>query len=670
MESPTIPPTKKRKLRKGAHSCWECKRRKIRCVFSTPQDTICIGCSQRGIICIDQADKDLIAETLERGSAKESDRRLERIEAMLEDYVKAQQSQNVSEAPSASMGMSQVTTGVSSKDSINAPYRESLGPIQISVSQGLSTTSWETLHSLLPSREKSRRLCASKSFLPCFFQQALTRNYTALSISSYAPLTSARVAELPAQSAHPVLIAQKLLMLACLAQRSPGYRESMEWKARAEQMAAAAIDSVTTKDNLVRNAEGLECLMLEATYYANMGDLRRAFGAVRRAMAIAYLLGIHRPLHQKVDRLDDRAPKFDPSYMWYRIVYADRLFCLILGLPQGSTDITFASSTVAESCEGEEALERAHCVIASRILVRNESESDTLGLTQSIDASIHAACSSLPPSWWLIPAFTRLDSARDRFLATTRLFNQVLHFNLINQTYLPYLLKTKPLGPDAAISEYSKTACATASREILHRYLALQNSDFIVNAYYFVDFFALIAAITLLLLHLERHWQTAEGNQPGVLSHIRSSDRAMVEEAAVLMSKPPVGKAPRILEQLLTVEEEAFGSRSVASGQIMKDDANDRPYFELKIPYYGELRVNSVRICFTRALDIEDLSSGIETLPPSEDNAVDEVKGSDEASFQDWITMDLHNGFDEGAYGGLENAFFDSFQGFLNTSPR
>jgi len=46
----------RRKLRKGTFSCWECKRRKIRCIFNADSDSLtCNGCWRRGIQCVSQA---------------------------------------------------------------------------------------------------------------------------------------------------------------------------------------------------------------------------------------------------------------------------------------------------------------------------------------------------------------------------------------------------------------------------------------------------------------------------------------------------------------------------------------------------------------------------------------------------------------------------------------
>lgn len=53
---------KRRKIRKGTRSCWECKKRKMRCVFAdvgspievAAEQLVCIGCQRRGTKCISQ----------------------------------------------------------------------------------------------------------------------------------------------------------------------------------------------------------------------------------------------------------------------------------------------------------------------------------------------------------------------------------------------------------------------------------------------------------------------------------------------------------------------------------------------------------------------------------------------------------------------------------------
>jgi hypothetical protein len=49
---------KRRKVRKGTQSCWECKRRKAKCSLAAPGggsgDGVCDGCRRRGSTCLSQ----------------------------------------------------------------------------------------------------------------------------------------------------------------------------------------------------------------------------------------------------------------------------------------------------------------------------------------------------------------------------------------------------------------------------------------------------------------------------------------------------------------------------------------------------------------------------------------------------------------------------------------
>src|ERR1700748_132450 len=82
----TEPDSKRRKLRKGTRSCWDCKRRKVKCTFKSATDIVCIACVRRGTHCVSQ-------EHPEEESYTEDGRdrifeRIVRVEALLEDIVK------------------------------------------------------------------------------------------------------------------------------------------------------------------------------------------------------------------------------------------------------------------------------------------------------------------------------------------------------------------------------------------------------------------------------------------------------------------------------------------------------------------------------------------------------------------------------------------------------
>ena len=66
MESwPDESTAKRRKLRKGTHSCHECRRRKVKCLYATPDDAICVVCERRGAHCISQYDSPGLSDAVE-----------------------------------------------------------------------------------------------------------------------------------------------------------------------------------------------------------------------------------------------------------------------------------------------------------------------------------------------------------------------------------------------------------------------------------------------------------------------------------------------------------------------------------------------------------------------------------------------------------------------------
>jgi hypothetical protein len=77
------PEAKRRRLRKGTRSCWECKRRKVRCVFRSEGDAICGPCSRRGSNCVSQ---EFAEDEPQQGGTQLLDR-LGRVEILLEHLV-------------------------------------------------------------------------------------------------------------------------------------------------------------------------------------------------------------------------------------------------------------------------------------------------------------------------------------------------------------------------------------------------------------------------------------------------------------------------------------------------------------------------------------------------------------------------------------------------------
>lgn len=81
---PTQPPVKRRKVRKGTQSCWECRRRKVRCVFNVPTNPSCDNCKRRKAICISQEDAD---GPMPSAGIVPIESRLHRVEELIEQLI-------------------------------------------------------------------------------------------------------------------------------------------------------------------------------------------------------------------------------------------------------------------------------------------------------------------------------------------------------------------------------------------------------------------------------------------------------------------------------------------------------------------------------------------------------------------------------------------------------
>lgn len=76
------PEAERRKVRKGTQSCWECRRRKVRCISSSAVGP-CDHCHRRGATCISQEYPDISPSSTDINVGA----RLSRVERLLEQLL-------------------------------------------------------------------------------------------------------------------------------------------------------------------------------------------------------------------------------------------------------------------------------------------------------------------------------------------------------------------------------------------------------------------------------------------------------------------------------------------------------------------------------------------------------------------------------------------------------
>ena len=578
------PALKRRKLRKGTHSCWDCKKRKVRCTFATDSDIVCIACKRRGVDCVSQELPDAQPEEYHEPAIK-----------------RMPEAENQRPSPTAALYWATELRNTATRGALPGAgkYKE------------LS----RTLHATFPSQKDIDILCKAGHAITAFFHRLEIKSINTLKNIEIqaAPV----LLQIPSPDTHPVLLAKRMLILALYLQSLPPPKISglsEDPRKIMKKLANTAINLVTTNEELLGAAESLECIVLEGIFQGNSGNLRRAWLAFRRAMNVAQMMGIHRVSSSAVESLDRNPREINAQFIWFRIIYMDRFLCLLLGLPPGTPNTTITSDDALANNAPICNLQRTHAVIAARLLERNEhtrSIQEHYATTQSIDAMLLKASSTLPTKFWLAPDLSNADEfSPASFWLTARLLDQLFHYSLLNLLHLPYLLRY--IGQHA--HDYSRVACTTASRELLIRFASFSTFDRVTTCCRPAAFLALMAALTLLLAHLDSHHRRGASSSDNLLAHQRPSDRAVVEQVLDNMEvatkeKDDVmaGRSAGLLRRLMEVETDAARGHRYSIEKVRKEDvkvgedgqpSDDEEGAQLLItmPYFGTIRIARERV--------------------------------------------------------------------------
>ncbi|KAF2501647.1 hypothetical protein BU16DRAFT_613505 [Lophium mytilinum] len=618
---------KRRRLRKGTRSCWECKRRKVRCTFASPTDAICITCRRRAVKCISQELPDEFTEE------EDSAGRIVRVEALLNELVNkvhhsaavgVDQSMSderrrpepaaptpVSDSePNSSVSMHEPSPEAFHRRNENAathhsapayctPDSQTFTPARAAPADaGKYGKISQLLLAAFPSQKDMDILMKANNGASMFCHSGNVKSSSQLDREE--PEDEAKLAEIPSPCTHPVLLAKQMLIVSSLLlqfsplEHIPGLSE--HHRGIMDRLADTAINLVTTNEELLGTMESLECILIEGFFHLNCGNVRRAWLAFRRTMGAAQLMGIDRPGIYPV-KVIDPSTNIDPRFIWFRIVYWDRFLSLMLGLPQGNSDISMGSETALASGAPSEHLERVHAVVLAKVLKRNQigASQRAIAMTKEIDTELLKTAESLPAKFWGPPKFAGLEKdSPEAFTETMRVKDQIFHYTLLNQLHLPFLLCSSPERKN----DYSRITCVNASREILTKFVAFRN--FICNTACcrLADFLALVAGMTLILAHLvSRRYEETDN----VLAHQRLGDRATVEQALESMEVNSklnedmlAAKCANLLQHMLQIEADAnqahtYSTQQVQGAENFREDEGSA--LIINVPYLGTIRI-------------------------------------------------------------------------------
>ncbi|KAK7752149.1 hypothetical protein SLS62_005893 [Diatrype stigma] len=377
-------------------------------------------------------------------------------------------------------------------------------------------------------------------------------------------------------------------------------------------MVRTATRLVTSNDGLVNSLEGIECIMIESLYRYNSGDLQRAWLGVRRAMTIAQMIGLYRqPETSSLEALDPEAQtRISPGSLWFRIVHTDRYFSLVLGLPQGSLENSFATPSALESCNPMERLERLAAVAAGRILqIKDTTNLHNPKTTHDIDELLLEASESMPTQWWLTPDLDGDNSMIVR--KSTRIMGQLMHYTLQTYLHLPYIFQFL----DDPKYDYNRVTAANASRELLLRFVCCGSNDLTSFHCNGLTFVAFVASTTLCLALIHAHQlllraKDSTNSSSSMLSFLtrhRRSNRDLIKHVLKGVQSristetiPTAINMATVLEHLLAIEAESESGISYSTtfnpgkgqkseyGGEMDDDSN---ILCIYLPHFGSIEI-------------------------------------------------------------------------------
>ncbi|KAJ5354309.1 transcriptional regulator family: Fungal Specific TF [Penicillium brevicompactum] len=506
----------RKKIRKGTRSCWECKHRKVRCIFNSEGDTKCKECFIRGISCRSQ-------DLPEPENPRESDRvglneRLTRVESHLESISPrlAEILQRL-ETFGTDGRHSQLTVRLKNERE-SPPARQETAPVlelfkdeslgfqksgtEIPKRTTYSTTSpdWQNLReelmALLPSPETIERISEGSAGWwigrSILFQDSDT---------SLLPIPLEVLWE-----SHPAVIGKVILWIALALQQLPlGYdASSLELpeppKVLAEIIIATVTKRVCSDDSVVTCIDGIECLVVQATIFGNNGKLRSAWLSHRRAIDIAQLIGIH---HGVTNQAATAAFRRRATFIWRYILTMDRQISLILGVNGSVTNMTIDSHQSDPTDLKEDPARNGTALwpmtrIAGAIIERNQTFTKVtpamVEMTMSIDSEFEGLNMPAMISPSTHDAYGE-DKDRERALITVSNQYWMAWYQLKASLFLPLLLES---GAGSLYASHRRT-CLDACRNQITCYHSLR--VLCGKGYYnrIEDFQAFTAAMTIII---------------------------------------------------------------------------------------------------------------------------------------------------------------------------
>ncbi|MCJ1451367.1 hypothetical protein MMC28_001703 [Mycoblastus sanguinarius] len=369
----------------------------------------------------------------------------------------------------------------------------------------------------------------------------------------------------------------------------------------------AAAESVLAIDqNLCGSIDGLECMLIQSTYYVNMGKPRTAWLIAQRAISTCHVFGVFGLRRDTTGTMEKRWES-----IWLRFWGRDRQLSLLLGLPYASSVIRPDLIDVCDGTSGEQkgrGFWLGLGVVAGRIIDRNHNHNKmTFPLTLDIDQDMETLKKLRPRDWW--------ESAMNPQMSLQAIeeiwLGKLLFYNTRKLLHLPFMLKA---GDDRKY-EYSRDATLEASREMVKIYGVLRDQSCPALSMCNLEDFQVFTAALILIINL---LSPSKGHYK-IDCHEADRDWELVQDVATIFRR---------------VSRERGCSVAVQGGSMLEDflkarydfPGTETGFYSAVIPYFGH-------ISLTRG-NPGELEMGAAPLNPRTGNEEQVVSNQGESLFE------------------------------------
>ncbi|KAL8823439.1 MAG: hypothetical protein Q9191_005856 [Dirinaria sp. TL-2023a] len=605
------PPAKR--MRKGTHSCTECRRRKKSCIVLPGHDK-CTECTGRSVQCISQepvpvekrprveskqglqerivrleSTVQAIIDRLEGGDniAEDSGATLQRLRSDLQPPTPASNGPSpdtqLDSAPVFSLFNNTILNRKDHNEATEAGNGSSpASPAGIGDDTPKIANIRRKLLSLFPPPEiedmlvqKSRWWNTWHDMFPHIFGASHGTEAFRQSVSS--SKTSKSIQK----------VARALLCVSLALQEMPGLNEqfndqnkdsrlpesrlptSSAARNRTEECLAVVDELILSNDELAGTIDGIECLLLQAKHDSNNGRIRRTWIYHRRGIFLAQLLGLHR--HSKQEGQNEAEVERRQS-IWTALFQGDRFFSLLLGLPYAVSS-KHCDMYIAAGSMPWKYMHRLG-EISGRVIDRNHetSPNDSYSETIAIEGQMANFAASMPPQWWDVDSLDSLGFDEVAQQMYSRLLPQFWHHQTRTLLHLPFMLK----ATQDRRYEFNRIAALESARGMIVRYKIIRPVQGFQSLICKIIDFQVFTSAMLLVLNLIGSSMTS----PDRLHQDDSGDWRLVSETYDILQRASyeteglvASQAARALGLFMKAKD---GNCSINSGTT-----------KVTIPYFG-----------------------------------------------------------------------------------